>query len=89
MLSNCMKNFFLQNKTINLGTGGDRVENILWRITDIVLPKSVRSVVIHCGTNNIDNSNTGVDVATIARSISHRHANIEVIVNDLLPIDIH
>ena len=84
-----MKFFFLQNKTINLWTGGDRVVNVLWHITNIVLPKSVKPVVIHCGTNNIDTSNIGVDVATITRSISHRYTNIEVIVNDLLPIDIH
>ena len=47
------RNFILQYKTVNLGTIGDRIENVLWRIKDILLPKSIRSVVIHCGTNNI------------------------------------
>ena len=44
-------------KIINLGIGGDQPENLLWRVNDIVLPKSFTSVVIHCSMNNIDTSN--------------------------------
>ena len=51
------RNFILQYKTVNLGIGGDRIENVLWRINDIVLPKSVRSVVVHCGTNKCECGN--------------------------------
>ena len=86
------RNFILQYKTVNLGIGGDRIENVLWRINDIVLPKSIRSVVIHCGTNNIDTSSSdeiSVGVVTISRSIFHRYPNIEIIVSGLLPRDIH
>ena len=36
------RNFILQYKTVNLGIGRDRIENVLWRINDIVLPKSIR-----------------------------------------------
>ena len=69
------RDFILQYKTINLGIRGDRVENVLGRINDIVPPKSIRSVVIHCGTNSIDTNNSNeisVGVVAIARSISHR-----------------
>ena len=52
------RNLILQYKTVNLGIGGDRMQNVLWRIKDIVLPKSIRSVVIHYGTNNIDTSSS-------------------------------
>ena len=86
------RNFILQYKTVNLGIGRDRIENVLWRINDIVLPKSIRSVVIHCGTNNINTSSSdeiSVGVVTIARSIFHRYPNIEIIVSGLLPRDIH
>ena len=38
------RNFILQYKTVNLGIGGDRIKNLLWRINDILLPKSIRSV---------------------------------------------
>ena len=68
------RNFILQYKTVNLGIGGDRIENVLWRINDIVFPKSIRSIVIRCGTNNINTSCSDemvVGVVTIARSISH------------------
>ena len=85
------RNFILQYKTVNLGIGGHRIENVLWRINDIVLPKSIRSVVIHCGTNNINTSSSdkiSVGVVTIGRSIFHRYPNIEIIVSDLLPRDI-
>ena len=42
--------------------------------------------------NNIDNRNsdeTSLDFVNIARCISHRHPNIEVIVSELLPRPIH
>ena len=86
------RNFISQYKTVNLGIGGHRIENVLWRINDIVLPKSIRSVGIHCGTNNIDSSSSdeiSVGVVTIARSICHCYPNIEIIVSGLLPRDIH
>ena len=57
-----------------------------------MLPKSIRSVVIQCVTNNIDTSSSdekSVGVVTIARSISHRYPNIEITVSGLLPRDIH
>ena len=56
------------------------------------MPKSVRSVVIHCGTNNIGTSSSdeiSLGVITIAKSISHCYPNIEVFVSGLLPTDIH
>ena len=80
------RNFFFRYKTINLGIGGDRTENIFWRINNIVLPKSIKSVVKHCGTNNIDTSSSDeitAGVVTIARSISHRYPNIQVIISGL------
>ena len=59
-----------------------------------MLPKSIRPVVLHGGTNNIDTSSSdeiNVGMVTIARSrsIFHRYANIEIIVRGLLPRDIH
>ena len=79
------RNFILQYKTVNLGIGGDRIKNVLWRINDILLPKSIRSVVIHCGTNNIDTSSSdeiSVGVVTIARYIFHRYPSIETKINE-------
>ena len=71
----------LYKTTVNLGIGGDQIENALWHINHIVLPKSIRSVVIHCGANNINTSSSDeiiVGVVTIiARSISHCYPNCE------------
>ena len=39
------RNLIFHYKTINLGIGEDRIENVLLRINNIVLPKSIRSVV--------------------------------------------
>ena len=86
------RKFILRYKTVNLGVGGERTKNFLWRIDDIVLPKSIRSVVIHHGTNNIGTRSSDeiiLGVVTIARSIYHRYPNIEVIVSGLLPRGIH
>ena len=86
------RNFILQYRTVNLEIGGDRIENVFWRINDIVLPKSIRSVTIHCGTNNIDTTSSdeiSVGMVTVTRSIFHRYPNIEIIVSGLLPRDIH
>ena len=50
------RNFILQYKIVNLWIEVDRTDNVLWCVNDIVLPKSIRSVVIQCGTNNINTS---------------------------------
>ena len=86
------RKIILQYKTINLGIGRAQIENVLWRIKNIVLPMFMRSVVIHCDTKNISTSSSNeiiLGVVTIVKSISHCYSNIEVIVSDLLPRDIH
>ena len=42
--------------SVTCGIGGDRTQNVLWRADNLYLPSSVRVVVIHCGTNNIDSN---------------------------------
>ena len=86
------RTFFSRYKSINLGIGGKQAENVLWRVNDIALPKFFRSVVIHHGTNNVDTSSSdeiSLGIVAIARSISHRHTTIEVIICGILPRDIH
>ena len=38
---------------INLGIGGDKVENLLWRVKNGDFPRKSRKVFISIGTNNI------------------------------------
>lgn len=46
------RNYF--DDALNLGIGGDRVENVLWRGQYISLPHTTSFVIIHCDTNNVD-----------------------------------
>ena len=47
---------------INLGIGGDCVENVLWRARDIPFLPLLKNVVILCGTNII-NKDSPYDIA--------------------------
>ena len=48
---------------MNLGIGGDRVENVARRAIDLPLPSSVKNIAILCGTNNIpiDKKSNGIN----------------------------
>lgn len=86
------RNYFSQYRAINVKVGVDRVENISWRISNIVLPKHVRSVILHCFMNKINTSRSdGISFGAfvIARSISYRYQNTEVIANGLSLGDIN
>ena len=75
---------------LNLGIGGDRVENVLWRARDISLPHTTLFVIIHCGTNNVDQSqpeDIAVGVMKIAETFMKNHPKITTIITGMLPRD--
>ena len=45
--------YFTPLKALNFGIGGDRVENVLWRTKNLLIPPSLKNVVVLCGTNNL------------------------------------
>ena len=47
--------------TVNLGIGGDKVADVIWRIRNLDVNKKIRYVVLTCGTNNI-NKNVPADI---------------------------
>ena len=55
-------NSFFGKDTLNCGIRGDKVENLLWRAEKLECPPAIRQIVIHCGTNNIE-ENTPNDIA--------------------------
>ena len=85
-------NYFEPLGTLNFEIGGDRIQNILWRIKHGELPSNLQVAVIHCGTNNIDH-NTPEDISNgltlVVHAILERKPNADVIVTGILPRDKH
>ena len=82
---------FSSYNTMNLGIGGDKIQNVFWRIKNETLPmKATRFLVLHCGTNNIDNDKL-IDIAegilSIANYVHERKPDIFIIIVELLPRD--
>ena len=75
---------------MNLGIGGDRVENVLWRTIDLPLPSSMENVAIMCRTNNIP-TDTLRDIADCIISIGSifqkKSSGINVSICGLIPRD--
>ena len=75
---------------INLGIGGDKVENILWRIEDMNLPPTLQYLFVHCGTNNIGSSSVK-DIADGILSIGvmakKQQEQLKIVIGGLLPCD--
>ena len=47
-------NSFFEKSALNCGIRGDNVENLLCRAENLEITPTIRQVVIHCGTNNIE-----------------------------------
>ena len=47
-------NSFFGKDTLNCGIRGDKVENILWRAEKLEFPPAITQIVIHFGTNTIE-----------------------------------
>ena len=81
---------FAQINALNLGIGGDCIENVLWRVIDLPLLLSVKNVIILCGTNNIS-IDTPCDVADCIISIGSifqkKSSGINVSICGLIPRD--
>ena len=43
----------IKKKCLNFCSRGDKIENLIWKIKNDLIPKHVRSIVVHIGTNNL------------------------------------
>ena len=81
-------NYF--TNAINIGIRGDSTQHILWRVRNTRLSNSIKFVVVHCGTNNID-YNKPDDITNaiilIAEKLHLYHPTIKVILSGFLPRD--
>ena len=55
-------NSFFEKNTLNCGIRCDKVENLPWRAENLEFSPTIRQVVIHCESNNIE-ANTPYDIA--------------------------
>ena len=80
-------NRYLTN-VVNLGIGGDMTQHVLWRIRNTRLSSTIKHIVVHCGTNNIDHHQPGDIVKgliKIGEEVHRYKPNIKIIVSSILP----
>ena len=61
------KKHFKPYKPLNCDIPGDRIQHVLWRADDLSAPPSVKYVVVHCGTNNLDHDEPKIIVEGIIK----------------------
>lgn len=85
------RSHFASLGALNFGIGGDRTQHVLWRIQNGELEFSPEIVVIHVGTNNVNQDpaeNIVQGLLAIADFIVTKLPNVKVIVTGLLPRDL-
>ena len=89
---NVWKKYSKFPKTVNWDIPGDKTQHVLWRAKNLFIPPSVKFIVIHCGTNNLD-YNDPVDIAkgilNIGKSLFEKAPKSNTIWTDILPRDKH
>ena len=84
------KNTFQPLNTLNMGIPGDKTQNVLWRAKNFALPRSTQSVIIHCGTNNVDYDqprDVALGVVSVGLAFLERSPNLTIFITGLLPRD--
>ena len=87
--TNIWNNLF-GNRFINLGISGDRAENVLWRARDIPFLPSLKSIVVLCGTNNINKDppyDIGQGLIAIGSVFKNQSSNPNIFIYGILPQD--
>ena len=82
---------FLQPlRALNCGIGGDKVQHVLWRSHNLPVVKSIKKVVVSCGTNNL-NQDSPEDIADgiteVASTFKSKYGSIGIFVYGILPRD--
>ena len=88
--SDIFDKFFLPFRTINFGISEDKIQNVLWRMYNMILPAPVEHVIIHCGINNLGHNSLSKiteGLINIACILKKSYKNLEIFVSCLLPRD--
>ena len=82
--------YFIPLKALDLGILGDRVENVLLRARNLLIPPSLKNVVVLCGTNNFF-TDSPMDIAdcivNIGSCLREKSSSINVFICGLIPRD--
>lgn len=93
--------FYVPRNALNLGIGGDKVQNILWRLDRLSIPSinpDPKVAVIMIGTNNVRQGDSAADIAeaidAIVTLLKQKSPNTSIILMGLLareekPYDIY
>ena len=82
--------YFQPFNTLNFGSPGDCVENVLWKVQHGELPANLEIAVIHVGKNNVDKHNVEDIVSgiiKIASCILNKKLRSNIVTTGLLPRD--
>ena len=77
---------------VNFGLGGDRNENVLWRVDNLSLLPTVTTVVILVGTNNMMTDKSEDIAASIISSVvelREKYPRLHVVVTRITPRGLH
>ena len=77
---------------INCGIGGDRAQNILWRVDNLSLPDFILTAVLLIGTNNMDCDKPGDIASSImssAAKLREKYPQLHVVIIGVLPRGLH
>ena len=82
---------FLQPlRALNCGIGGDKVQHVLWCSHNLPVVKSIKKVVVSCGTNNL-NQDSPEDITDgiteVASTFKSKYGSIGIFVCGILPRD--
>ena len=75
---------------VNCGIGGDSIQNVRWRVKDLVFSKSIDCVVLHCGSNNLGKS-LPIDIVngiiSIGLDILERYKYLSIVISAIISRD--
>ena len=84
-------NNYLAKEALNCGIRGDKIENTLCRINQSSIPRHTNTVVIICGTNNLDQhkpsdiTNRLIYAVAVLQLKHEKLKIIMIIISDILP----
>ena len=78
------------SKTVNCGIFGDKTQHVLRRAQNLVIPSSVKFIIVHCGTNNLDYDDPNCNakgILNIGKSLLNKAPTSNILLTGLLPRD--